>query len=91
MLTISAVHKCGVHPPQGPLTARDKALITALKAGPLAAEPCALEDLEIMEELNVEALYEQESGVGRFSKLLAGDLRDIAAAWDAEKTKRECV
>ena len=77
---------CALHCAQGPLTERDKALIAALKAGPLAAEPGALEDLEIMEELDVEALYEQEPGVGRFSRLLAAGLRQIAAAQDAEKS-----
>ena len=72
---------------QGPLTARDKALIASLRAGPLAAEAGALEDLDAMEELDakaeVEALYELAAGMGSFSELLADDLLQLAEIQDA--------
>ena len=55
---------------QGPLTARDKALIASLKAGPLAGEPGIIEDLDAMQQMDakaeIEALYELASGMGGF-------------------------
>ncbi len=59
---------------QGPLTARDKALIRSLKAGALSAEPDVLEELDAMAELDakaeIEALYEKV-GLRSFTDSLA--------------------
>lgn len=59
---------------QGPLTARDQALIRSLKAGPLSAELDLLEELDAMAELDakaeIEALYEKV-GLRSFSDSLA--------------------
>ena len=73
----------GLHIPlQGALTARDKALVASLRAGPLAAEPEVVQELAIMERIGakaeVEALYEV-AGMGSFSQLLADDLLQLAS------------
>ena len=75
---------------QGPLTGRDKALISSLKAGPLQEDETVVAELDAMLEMDakaeIEALYEKV-GIDAFSEALAHDL--MMSAGEAQDSQQE--
>ena len=74
---------------QGPLTGRDKALISSLKAGPLQEDETVVAELDAMLEMDakaeIEALYEKV-GIDAFSEALAHDLMmSVGEALDSQQ------